>query len=233
VSFYYHSLTWFKAKDIYYYRFETNWDEGQRIKVSVPDGGGLYNYNIRTPSKLGIAISSIVQNKMSINADYELVDYRKGLLSSSDVGVFDNANKALKEKYAMTGNLRCGIELNTKPIIFRMGWASYGSPFGHQIAGNYVRNSFSFGFGFKTTYFYYDFAFVKSFIGKQEYYMYNPKYCDVTNIQLNLTQVIFTIGLIGKRYDDDIDYEKYNQPKPNNPPAPSRNDEPFKPKIPY
>lgn len=59
---------------------------------------------------------------MSINADYELVDYRKGLLSSSDVGVFDNANKALKEKYAMTGNLRCGIELNTKPVIFRMGW---------------------------------------------------------------------------------------------------------------
>ena len=233
VGFYYHSLTWFKAKDIYYYRFETNWDEGQRIKVSVPDGGGLYNYNIRTPSKLGIAISSIVQNKMSINADYEIVDYRKGLLSSSDVGVFDNANKALKEKYAMTGNLRCGIELNTKPIIFRMGWASYGSPFGNQISGNYVRNSFSFGFGFKTTYFYYDFAFVKSFIGKQEYYMYNPKYCDVTNIQLNLTQVIFTIGLIGKRYDDDIDYEKYNQPKPNNPPAPSRNDEPFKPKIPY
>ncbi len=218
---YYHSPSWYKAKDIYYYDFITNWDEGTNYSITVPDGGGLYNYRITTPSKLGLALSGIIKNMFSVNADYELIDYRKGLLKSADVGVFDNANKALREKYQLSGNMRVGIELNTKPVLFRVGWASYGSPFGNQFTGNYVRNAFSVGFGFKTSNFYYDMAFIKTFSGKQLYYMYNPQYSDPVNIQLNLTQIVFSIGLIGKRYDETIDYSKYNNsdlsPSENNP----------------
>lgn len=219
LGIYYHSPTWYKAKDIYAYTFISNWDEGQSYMATVPDGGGLYNYRIVTPSKLGIAMSGIVSNIMSVNAEYEMIDYTQGMLKSSDAGVFDNANKAIKEKYKLSGNLRTGIELNTKPVMFRIGWASYGSPFGNQITGDYVRNAFSVGLGFKTTNFYYDFAIIKTFSNKQTYYMYNPQYCDVTNIRLNLTQIVFTIGLIGNRYDDNIDIEKYNNQNKNNPPS--------------
>lgn len=238
IGLYYHSPTWYTAKDVYYYTFTTNWDNGKSISQTVPDGGGMYNYNIVTPPRAGVAFSGILRNIMSFNADYELIDYSKGKLSSKDVGVFDNANKALREKYRLSGNLKLGMELNTKPVMFRMGWASYGSPFGNQIFGNYVRNAFSLGFGFKTTYFYYDIAFIKTFSGKQEYYMYNPKYCDATNIQLNKTQIVFTIGLIGKRYDENMDWDKYNQqpnamPPQNNTPKDIKNNNPDKPVIPY
>ncbi len=209
IGLYYQSPTWYKAKDVYYYMLTTNWDEGKTITTQQPENGGIYNYRIITPSKASIAVSNIIKNMMSINAEYQLINYGAGLLKSTDIGVFDNANKAIKEKYKFTGNLKCGIELNTKPIIFRIGWASYGSPFGNQIVGNYVKNSFSFGIGFKTTNFYYDLAIVKTFIGKQEYYMYNPKYVDKANIQFNLTQIVFSIGLIGNRYDEQIDYNKY------------------------
>ncbi|GIV26423.1 MAG: hemin receptor [Bacteroidia bacterium] len=232
IGLYYHSPTWYKAKDVYFYDFSSTWDEGQSFSYTVPEGGGLYNYRITTPSKIGIALSGIYSNKMSFNCDYELVDYRRGSLRSSDIGVFDNANKALREKYTMTGNLKAGIELNTKPIIFRIGWASYGSPFGQQISGNYVRNAFSIGAGFKTSDFYFDLAIIKAYAGKQVFYMYNPKYSDPANIQLNLTQIIFSIGLIGKRYDENIDYEKYNQStQPNS--NPPQNSEPGKNRIPY
>ncbi|MCX7728851.1 MAG: hypothetical protein N2203_05205 [Bacteroidia bacterium] len=215
IGMYYHSPTWYKAKDVYYYTFITNWDNGYNITFNVPQEGGLYNYSITTPSKAGIALSYILKNILSANADYEIINYGNGRLSSQDVGVFDNANKAIREKYTMSGNLRTGIELNTKPVMFRVGWASYGSPFGNQISGNYVRNAFSLGCGFKTTNFYFDLAIIKTFSGKQEYYMYNPKYCDLTNLHFNLTQIVFTIGLLGKRYDENIDYEQYNQ-KPSN-----------------
>ncbi|HPQ08556.1 MAG TPA: hypothetical protein PK995_04955 [Bacteroidia bacterium] len=235
IGLYYHSPTWYNAKDIYYYTFITNWDEGGSVSIYVPDGGGVYNYSIVTPSKAGLAVSGILSNIMSVNAEYELIDYTKGRLSSKDAGAFNAANQAIREKYKMSGNLKFGIELNTKPVMFRAGWASYGSPFGNQISGNYVRNSFSIGFGFKTSNFYYDFAFVKTFSGKQEYYMYNPRYCDLTNIKLNLTQIVFTIGLIGTRYDDNIDYSKYESspsqnPSNNNVPPPPQNN---KPQIPY
>ena len=230
---YYHSPTWYKSKDIYYYVWMTNWDEGKSISITVPNGQGVYNYDITTPSKIGIAISGIIDKKLSMNADYELIDYRRGLLKSRDVGVFDNANKALKEKYILTGNLRVGVELNTKPVMFRAGWASYGSPFGAQITGNYVRNSFSIGGGFKTTNFYFDIALVKTYIGKQIYYMYNPLYVDPTNIRLNLTQIVFTIGLIGTRYDEKVDESKYNPPDNQQVPLPDRSRDTQKPKIPY
>lgn len=229
---YYHSPTWYKAKDVYYYDFITNWDEGTNYSITVPDGSGLYNYRITTPSKLGLALSGIIKNMFSVNADYELIDYRKGLLKSGDVGVFDNANKALREKYRLSGNMRVGIELNTKPVLFRVGWASYGSPFGNQFTGNYVRNAFSVGFGFKTSNFYYDIALIKTFSGKQLYYMYNPQYSDPVNIQLHLTQIVFSIGLIGKRYDETMDYSKYNNlnsfPSENSPKNDRHNE-----RIPY
>lgn len=235
IGMYYHSPTWYKAKDIYYYTFISDWDEGQSYSITKPDGGGLYNYQIITPSKAGIALSGIIKNSMSVNADYELIDYRKGMLKSADPGVFDNANKALREKYKMSGNLRLGIELNTKPMMFRAGWASYGSPFGNQITGNYVRNSFSIGAGFKTTNFYFDFTIIKTFSNKQLYYMYSPAYSDVSNIQINLTQIIFTIGLVGKRYDENLSLEEYNQNLDNNLPSPKQQDTPGnnKPVIPY
>jgi hypothetical protein len=232
IGVYYHTPTVYYAKDLYYYTFTTNWDKGSSLSFVVPDGGGVYNYIITTPSKTGFAISGVLSNMMSVNAEYEIVDYSKGKLSSKDVGVFDAANKAIKEKYKMSGNLRFGFELNTKPVMFRAGWASYGSPFGNQILGNYVRNSISIGCGFKTNYFYFDFALIKTFSGKQEYYMYNPKYCDLTNIKLNLTQFVFTIGLIGKRFDE-IDHSRYGSLPP---PYPNDNNTPpqeNKPKIPY
>lgn len=232
LGLYYHSPTWYKAKDTYYYSFISNWDTDYNIAITVPDGGGYYNYRIITPSKAGIALSGIISNRMSINADYELLDYRSGLLKSSDMGVFDNANKALKEKYNWSGNLRFGIELNTKPLMFRIGWASFGSPFGQQFSGNYVKNTFSVGCGFKTETFYFDFAISKTFSGKQEYYMYNPQYADPANIRLNLTQIIFTIGLIGQRYDENINYAEYNV-NPNNQNTPTPPNQPNKPVIPY
>lgn len=235
VGLYYHSPTWYSAKDIYYYTFVSDWDEGQSVNITTPNGGGMYNYKIITPSKIGLSASGIINNWLSINSDYELIDYRQGLLRSGDAGVFNNANKAIKEKYTLSGNFKFGIELNTKPIIFRTGWTSFGSPFGNQFIGNYVRNAFSIGIGYKGENFYYDVAIIKTFTGKQLYYMYNPQYCDPTNIKTNLTQIIFTIGLIGKRYDSDIDYDKYNStpnnknPLPNNSPNNNNN----KPVIPY
>lgn len=234
IGLYYHSPVWYKAEDAYYYTLTTHWDEGSSISITKPDGGGIYKYTIITPSKFAFAISGIVKNIMSINAEYQLIDYSKGLLKSSDVGVFDNANKALAEKYKLTGNLKCGIESNTKPVMFRIGWASYGSPFGNQFSGNYVKNIFSVGAGFKTTNFYYDIAIVKTYIGKQEYYMYNPKYADVTNITLNLTQIVFTIGLIGNRYDEiSPDYNKYQNNNNNYTPDNSPSDSKEKQRIPY
>ncbi len=230
---YIHSPTWYKAKDIYQYTLVTKWDEGQSATITAPTNGGYYNYTIVTPMKFGVCASGIIDKLIAINADYELINYSTGLLKSGDAGVFDNANKALSEKYKTTGNLRFGAELNTNPVMFRAGWASYGSPFGNQFTGNYVRNSFSLGFGWRGTNFYYDFAIIESFIGKQNYYMYNPKYCDISTLKTNFTQVVFTLGLIGKRSDQNTDDDTYNNQSDNNYKQPNTSDDKPRNTIPY
>jgi hypothetical protein len=41
------------------------------------------------------------------------------------------------------------MEYNLQPLMVRAGYSMQGSPFGHVIAGDFVRHAVSFGLGFR------------------------------------------------------------------------------------
>jgi hypothetical protein len=99
----------------------------------------------------------------------------------------------IRAKYSAASNLRVGAEVNLKPVFVRLGYAMYGSPFGNTFTGGFVRNYYTGGIGFRNENWTFDFALVKQ-IYNEDYYMYNPKYVDKTNVNFSGTTFVATVG---------------------------------------
>src|SRR5207253_4869202 len=107
--------------------------------------------------------------------------------------LLDGVNLTIGSKYKSTMNLRVGAEFNIRPVVVRAGFASYGSPFGNNLAGRFIRNSFSGGVGFRGPHnAYIDLGFMYT-QWSEDYYLFSAKYVNAT--QLNNSVVYFTATL--------------------------------------
>lgn len=193
VGAHYHTPTILNLTDAYSYKMTTRFDEGNAYEFSYPENGGTYKYMIITPMRYGASLGFIYNKWLCVGIDYESLDYSQSQIASAEAGVFSDVNKTIRKKYTRANNLRAGAEFNINPVVLRIGFASYGSPFGETLMGDFVRNSVSAGFGFRNKNWTFDFGLVRQMY-TEDYYMYNAKYSDKATINTIGTSFVSTIG---------------------------------------
>ena len=189
----FHSPTIYKLTDGYVYNLTANYDEGGSFSSQYPpENGGKFNYQVITPMKLTGSVAFLYKKFGAINIDYDVINYSNASLQSSPQE-FTNVNKVIKNKYTKTSNLRVGLEANLQPVMIRLGYAMYGSPFGDTYSGDFVRSFFTGGLGFKRERAYLDISFSRS-LSQENYYMYNPNFVDKSTLQNSGTTIAVTVG---------------------------------------
>ncbi len=193
VGAHYHTPTILNLTDAYSYKMTANFDEGNSYENTYPENGGVYKYTIITPMKYGASLAFIYNKWFSIGLDYESIDYSQSQIASTEAGVFSDVNQTIRKKYTRANNIRAGAEFNLNPVVLRLGYASYGSPFGETFTGKFVRNTVSGGIGFRNKNWTFDFGLTRQMYN-EDYYMYNPKYSDKAEIKFSGTNFVTTIG---------------------------------------
>jgi len=164
------------------------------LSVTDSSGQGSFRYHVNTPMKVGASVAYLYDKLLAFNIDAEYINYQQGNISSKSY-VYTDVNNAIRKKYNSTFNFRAGLELNTKPVVFRLGYASYGSPFGDLLSGMNIKNSYSGGIGIrKDDKKFFDIALVFDRYN-EEYYIYGPKNIDASKLNYKTTQIVFTYGL--------------------------------------
>jgi hypothetical protein len=197
VGFYFHTPTVYYLNDTYYNTISTSFDKNPNSpdQYKNPEkNDGYFEYKIITPSRLSLSSAFIIQKIALFAVDYEYVNYPSAKLSSANASDFAGVNSVIKNKYRGGHNLRIGGELNIKPIMFRAGYNMQGSPFGDVFAGNFVRQTISFGLGFRSqSNWYLDLMWCKSF-STENYYLFNTLNTQ-SKINYNVTSLGATIGI--------------------------------------
>ena len=197
IGLYYHTPTIYSLSDTYYNNLTVTFDKPGSTPDNAkdPPAGGYYQYKIITPGKISANAAFIIKKLAVIGIDYEITNYRNAQLSGgANANSFADANTALKTYYTTGQNLRVGAELNLNPLMLRAGYNMQGSPFGKVFVGDFVRNTFSAGFGFRTkNNFYFDFVVYKT-LSKENYYLFTTLNT-MSKIRYNSTTLSATIGV--------------------------------------
>lgn len=194
---YFHSPTNYVMRDSYGNSLDVKYDtlfSYYNLTLSDTSGPGSYKYKITSPIRVGASVAYLYEKILSFNIDAEYLNYQQGSIRANDYS-FTDVNNAIRQKYSSTFNFRTGVELNTSPIVFRLGYASYGSPFGNIFSGKNVRTSYCGGVGFRkneTTFF--DIALTFDRLS-EEYYIYGPKYVSPSQLKYKTTNIVFTYGV--------------------------------------
>ncbi len=190
----YQSPSVLNLTDTYSYEMATTFDSGTKITGSFPENGGIFKYKIITPMRYGASLGFIYKKYFSLGIDYESVNYGQAIISADQSTDFSGVNKTISSKYSRTSNLRAGLEINTSPVTIRLGYASYGSPFGPAFSGQFVKSSYSVGIGFRNQNWTFDLGLVKQ-MSSEDYYMYNPKFADKSVLSVSNTNFVGSVGL--------------------------------------
>jgi long-subunit fatty acid transport protein len=194
---YFHSPTIIRLNDVYESYLEVNYDTlfgYSNLILSDSSGQGEFSYSITTPMRAGASIAVLYNKLIAFNVDYEYINYSQGYLNSKP-NYFQTINKEIRSKYKSTANLRLGTEINLSPFAFRLGFASYGSPFGDVLSGKFIRNTYSIGGGYRPNEkWFIDLAILQTRFN-ENYYLYNPELISRSEILRRQSQLIITIGL--------------------------------------
>lgn len=189
----YQTPTVLNLTDVYSYSMTTTFDSNESITESYPENGGTYHYKIVTPMRYGASIGFIYKKLLAIGIDYEGVNYGQAYITSNEPSYFTSVNKVISSKYSSTSNIRAGAEVNIENVFVRAGYAMYGSPFGNTFGGKFSRTSYSGGVGFRNRNWAFDLGFVR-YMYSEDYYMYNAKYANKTDLQFFGTNFVATVG---------------------------------------
>lgn len=189
----YQTPTVLNLTDVYSYSMTTSFDGGDVISASYPENGGIYRYKIITPMRYGASLGFIYKKVLAVGLDYEGVNYSQASITSSQPTEFSGVNKTISTKYTQASNLRAGAEVNIQGVFVRAGYAMYGSPFGNTFSGKFVRTSYSGGIGFRNKNWAFDMGIVKT-TTSEDYYMYNSKFVNKTDLLISGTNFVFTVG---------------------------------------
>lgn len=198
LGFYYHTPTVYRLTDNYYNALDVTFDTKKNNAISdqypAAEDGGYFEYKVVTPQRFSLN-SAFLFNKLAVvGFEYELVDYSTAQLKSDRVSDFADINSAISSKYTIGNNVRLGTEFNLKPFMLRAGYNMQGSPFGAAFVGDFVRNTFSFGAGFRTeNNFYIDLVWSKT-LGAENYYSFTTLDTK-TRINYNSANLGLTMGV--------------------------------------
>ncbi len=130
--------------------------------LNISDGIGKYEYQLITPYHVLGNLTFLFKRYGFVNVDYEFVDYSTSNLQAQDYD-FDGENSNIKHYYRGTHTLRIGGELNLTPVAFRLGYSYTSNPYSKDLDKDGTIHIASAGIGFKTRYFFIDFAYQYKF----------------------------------------------------------------------
>jgi len=198
VGAYFHSPTFFRLTDTYWYKMESTFDQNKdrELESTFPpsEEEGGFEYRVQTPMRFGLNAGFVFGKVASLGIDYEGIGYDKAKLGSEDPKDFEGVNAVIRNKYKYASNLRIGGELNTHPVMVRAGYALNGSPFGGFLKGDFDRHTLSLGLGLRTkSNYFYDITWYRSST-KEDYYMFST-----IDLRSRLTYVssalLFSVGI--------------------------------------
>lgn len=165
----YTSPTWYSVFDEYDGVLFSEWDnfdyfgDGSEILTSQSAETDILisNYNLSTPSRLGLGASFFVGKNGFITADVERVNFASNRLRSRDFDpTFDN--QEIASFYGDAFNLRLGGEYRINKFRLRGGFAQLGDPIAVDDGFDRTRTNINFGLGYRTRTFYIDAAYLMS-----------------------------------------------------------------------
>jgi len=198
VGFYYHTPTFYTLTDQYYESLSVSFDAnpGNPNYGQYPSNGGIFYYKIVTPSVFGFNAAFLVKKIAVIGVDYELVNYKAAQLKSDadTPNDFSTINQFIRDNYSLGQNFKVGAELNTRPVMFRVGYNMQGSPFGDAFAGDFVRHTVSAGIGIRSKKnVYLDITWARTF--SNETYRLFTTLDAASKIKYDMTMISATIGV--------------------------------------
>jgi len=134
---------------------------GEDISNIDPYQSALFvsEYNLRTPSRLGLGTSLFVGKNGFLTGDVEFVDYRNATINSNDFS--SSADNAVVENiYESVMNIKVGGEYRIDNFTMRAGYAIYPSPY--QSSDLNEQTNITFGVGYRTLDYFLDFGVVNS-----------------------------------------------------------------------
>jgi hypothetical protein len=155
---------------------------------------GNFNYSIRTPLRMIGSVALIFGKMGLLSADFEVVDYSEAHLSAATYQ-FTTANTAIQSKYKSATNVRIGGELRLLPVIFRGGFALYGSPYAQGVDNSATRLYITGGVGYRDPddQFFVDLGVVTT-SEKSNYYFYDQALVNPVHNVSKVVNVVFTCG---------------------------------------
>jgi hypothetical protein len=201
VGAYVHTPTRINLTDNYQYSMNTTFDnyvyvpfQNDTALTGSANTSGYFKYRVTTPARAGASVCYIYKKLLAVNADAEFVNYASAKMK--DAGNYLNGvNLIIAQKYKSTLNLRIGAELNIRPVVIRVGYASYGSPFGQVLTGKFVRNTLSGGVGFRgPRNVYIDLGLMYT-QWSEDYYVYSARFVNPTQITNSVVYFTATLGI--------------------------------------
>lgn len=208
IGFNVHTPTWTSMQEISDYSLESNTENYKYnnggtstdpYSFAQPEQTYTYEYNLKTPYKLGLNGMVFLGKFGFISADYEYVAYQsmKYGFDSNSQNWERTVNQNIKDTYQGGHNIRVGIEGRYDIFTGRLGTAYYSSPFQNSSLYGGDRFNVSAGLGIKLGKVFFDLAYMYT-LHKQNEYAYPITYSGIpvgiSNINYNNSQVALTVG---------------------------------------
>ena len=152
-----------------------------------------FNYTLTTPLRAIGSVAFLIKKRAFVSAEYEFTGMGMSRMSSNEYS-FDEENQAIQDKYGACHTVRIGGEVYvTNSFLLRAGYNFKSSAYRKSVDNNNAMHTASAGFGFRTKYFFCDFAYV--FKTKTEnVWLYDPDFVDPASLKTNTHRVVATIG---------------------------------------
>ena len=180
---------------------DANWSsgatssEGDSLNAIDPYQSALFvsDFNLRTPSKLGVGATLFIGKSGFLTGDLEFVDYAGATLNSNDFSVSED-NLAIDKFYKSVVNIRVGGEYRMQHFRLRAGYSVLPSP--HKNSNLNELTNLTFGVGYRTVDYFLDLAVVNSERSSSYLpYFINDGFQPITGSDIRNTTITATFGL--------------------------------------
>jgi len=192
----YHTATRFSLTDTFFYELESKFTDGDNPTPPIFDG--LFDYSIKTPSRLFLNSAFILGKKGLIAMDYEQVNYSKGEIADSDANAqaFAPENSAISSFLGKVHHFKIGTEYRlNNSYRLRAGARFLGNAFANGSAPNDLENpvfNITAGAGYRYDNFFADAAL--NFSTNLRGYSAYDFYIDQAELRQNILQVSLAAG---------------------------------------
>jgi len=185
----YHSPTWYKMSDEYYYGLSI-------INKSYPNEKDkteiLYSdYDVTTPSKMDAGIAFVFGKNGLLSVDYEYIDYSS--MSFGPDNYFEYENKEINNSMTSTHNIKVGTEWKVSFVSLRAGYNYLQTPYKNNEWQSDTQ-SYSLGAGINFTTWNLDFAYQQTNRSYQ-HYIYDTNLVEAATINRTEGNFVATLRI--------------------------------------